>query len=161
MEKPKNRKLIKTKWVFKVKLNSNGSVNKFKARLVAKGYTQKCGVDYLDTFAPVAKLSTFRIMLALAALYDLSIDQLDVTTAYLHADVQEDLFMEQPEGFEQGSEVEGRETCCKLRKSIYGLKQSGRNWNRTLNEYLLKIGMTQSQIDPCLKGRNLYTWQSM
>jgi hypothetical protein len=143
------KNLIDPKWTFKLKENADGTINKYKARLVAKGYTQVEGVDYNETFAPVAKFDTIRTMLAMAALLGMNVCQMDVNTAYLHADVEEDLYMRQPEGFELEG-PNGEELVCKLKKSLYGLKQSGRNWNRTLNAHLKEIGFEQSSTDPCL-----------
>jgi hypothetical protein len=151
-ELPRDRKAIKCKWIFKVKQNSDGSIARHKARLVAKGYTQKEGIDFNETFAPVARFTTIRTMLAIAALEGYNINQLDVSTAFLHADVDEDLYMQQPEGFE----VQGKHSklVCKLKKSIYGLKQAGRNWNKTLDSWLRDQHFVASKVDPCLYTLN-------
>jgi hypothetical protein len=97
---PPGRKAIGCKWVYKIKQNSDGSIAKYKARLVAKGYTQKSGIDFNETFAPVAKFTTIRTMLAVAASQGYRVCQMDISTAYLHADVEEDLYMHQPESVE-------------------------------------------------------------
>ena len=120
---PVGRKPIKTTWVFKRKRNPDGSIEKYKARLCAKGFTQKPGIDYSDTYAPVPQPKTVRTVLALAAHMHLSISQYDVESAFLNGVLNEDLYMKQPDGFDDGS---GR--VCHLRKAIYGLKQASRVW---------------------------------
>ena len=146
---PKGRKAIGCKWVFKIKQNADGSIAKYKARLVAKGFTQQHGIDFTETFAPVAKFNTIRILLAISAIEGFNVKQMDVSTAFLHAEVEEDLYMKQPEGFEIQGE-DGSTLVCKLKKSLYGLKQAGRNWNKTLDLYLKKYGFIASKVDPCL-----------
>lgn len=116
---------IGVKWVFKTKLNENGEVDKYKARLVAKGYAQQYGVDYTEVFAPVARLDTIRLILALAAQNSWSVFQLDVKSAFLHGDLSEEVFVQQPLGYEKKGE-EGK--VYKLRKALYGLKQAPRAW---------------------------------
>jgi hypothetical protein len=153
---PSNRKAIGCKWVYKIKENADGTIAKYKARLVAKGYTQKEGIDFTETFAPVAKFNTIRTMLAVAANNGYRICQMDISTAYLHADIEEDLYMEQPEGYaEPGRD---QKMVCKLKKSLYGLKQAGWNWNKTLDAWMKENNMEVSLNDPCLyvwKGRIL------
>lgn len=117
---PKGRKPVHNKWVFRIKLDSEGKVERYKARLVAKGFSQTKGFDYNETYAPVAKLTTFRVLLALANQERLHIHQMDVKTAFLNGKLDEDIYMSQPEGFEIGNDV------CKLHKALYGLKQSPR-----------------------------------
>jgi hypothetical protein len=149
MPLPPGRTAIKNKWCFKIKQNSDGSVARYKARLVAKGYSQQYGIDYKDIFAPVIRFATVRTLLAVTALRDYSISQLDVSTAYLYADVEEEIYMEQPLGYEM-SGPEGQKLVCRLNKSIYGLKQAGRNWNKHLDKWLKSYGLKQSRVDPCL-----------
>ena len=116
---PEGSKRVGCKWVFKTKRDSNGNIERFKARLVAKGYTQKDGIDYKETFSPVSKKDSLRIIMALVAQYDLELHQMDVKTAFLNGDIEEEIYMDQPEGFS----VEGKDhMMCKLKKSIYGLK---------------------------------------
>ena len=118
---PPGAKPIGCKWIFKRKLNPDGSVDKFKARLVAKGFTQKQNIDYFDTFAPVTRISSIRVLIALASIYKLVIHQMDVKTAFLNGDLEEEIYMVQPEGYV----VPGQENkVCKLLKSLYGLKQA-------------------------------------
>ena len=117
---------IGCKWVYKRKRGPDGKVETYKARLVAKGYTQRPGVDYDETFSPVAMLKSIRILLSIAAYHDYEIWQMDVKTAFLNGFLDEEIYMEQPEGF-ASSENSGM--VCKLKKSIYGLKQASRSWN--------------------------------
>lgn len=128
-----------------------GNVVKHKARLVAQGYTQQFGIDFDEVFAPVISQTTFRTLLAVASKQLIVLHQFDGKTAYLHGELEEEVFMRQPPGFV----VSGRENLvCRLRKSIYGLKQSARCWNQTLHEGLLGLQFKQSRFDPCLYTRN-------
>ncbi len=116
---PAGRKPVSCKWVFKIKQGANGEVEHYKARLVARGFTQTYGVDYNETFAPVAKFTFIRCILALTTLEDMEIHQMDVETTFLNGELEEEIYMEQPQGFvRQGSE----HLVCKLHKSLYGLK---------------------------------------
>lgn len=118
---PHGVKPIGLKWIFKLKRNSDGSINKYKARLVAKGYVQQYGVDYVEVFAPVARIETIRLLISLAASHGWEIHHLDVKTAFLHGDLKEIVYVTQPEGFE----IEGCEgKVYKLNKALYGLKQA-------------------------------------
>lgn len=142
-ELPKGRKTVKWKWVFKLKENANGT--RFKARLVAKGYLQKYGIDYEETFSPVVRTATLRIMFALEVQFGLKIHQLDAVTAFLQGDLQETIFMDQPEEY-----MDGTDRVCKLNKAIYGLKQAGRQWNLKLCESLVNFGLSKSELHPCV-----------
>ena len=146
---PPDRKVVQSKWTFRLKKNSDGTISKYKARLVAKGFTQVDGVDYNETFAPVVKFTTIRTMLATAAIRNYRVCQLDISTAYLHADIEEEIYMEQPEGYEVTGE-NGEYLVCKLNKSIYGLKQAGRNWNKLMDGWLKNNNLQVSEADPCL-----------
>lgn len=120
---PEGRINVGGKWVYTVKENEQGKL--FKARFVAKGYSQTEGIDYQETFAPTANIISVRALMQIAAQNDLIVHQMDVKTAYLHAPIEEEIYMDQPEGFRQtGSE---QRLVYKLKKSLYGLKQSGRN----------------------------------
>jgi hypothetical protein len=132
---PKGRKPISYKWVFKIKHGVHGEVERYKARFVARGFTQTFGVDYNETFAPVAKFVSICCILALAAIENMEIHQMDVKTAFLNGDLEEEIYMEQPKGFTQ----EGEHLVCKLHKSLYGLKQSPRAWNQKLDVFLKSI----------------------
>jgi hypothetical protein len=151
---PEGRKPVKCRWVFRKKYDSKGNVTKYKARLVAKGFTQKHGLDYFETYAPVAKLKSIRAICAIAAAEGFEIYQNDVPTAFLLGDLEEEIYMEQPDGFKlQNGKV------CKLQKTLYGLKQSPREFNKLIHRYLLSQGFTQSLADPCVyrkgSGTNL------
>lgn len=145
---PDNRKALRCKWVFKIKRNPDGTVDKYKARLVAVGYSQKKGIDYDQTFSPVAKMSTIRILLSIAANENLTLRQFDVSTAFLYGTVKEEIFMRQPEGYNDGS---GR--VCKLKRSLYGLKQAPKCWNECIHDFLMESGFIRSEADPCVYVR--------
>eukprot|EP00253_Pinus_taeda_P025555 PITA_25555 len=136
-ELPKNRVPIGCKWLYKSKFNADGSIDKHKARLVAKGYSQKEGIDYEDTFAPVAKLNTIRIMIALATKYNWKMHQLDVKSAFLNGELKEEVYLVQPEGFvKQGQE----RLVCRLKKALYGLKQAPRSWYVKIDSFFYEKG---------------------
>jgi transposase InsO family protein len=144
VELPKDRKAIGCKWVFKIKRNSDNTIDKYKARLVAQGFSQRKGIDYNETFSPVTRFATIRFLLAYANHYDLEIEQLDVVAAFLNGKIDEDLYMRQP----QGHEVKGKEhLICKLKKSIYGIKQAPHTWNETLYKTLNSLGFTKGTVD--------------
>ena len=138
----KGRKTVKSKWVFKVKTKPDGSLDRYKARLVAKGYTQREGIDYTETFAPVVRYESVRTLIAISALEDLEMCQFDIKTAFLYGHLKEDIYMNQPEGYEDGS---GR--VCKLQKGLYGLKQSPRCWNDKFHSFLSSYGLIRSEAD--------------
>ena len=112
---PRNQKTIACKWVYTKKLDSDGNVQRYKARLVAKGYTQREGIDFSKTFAPVVRYESIRMLLAIAATDDLELAQFDVKTAFLHGEIKETIFMEQPQGF---IEKNYPQAVCRLRKSF-------------------------------------------
>lgn len=144
---PPGRKALGCKWVWKCKYKADGSLERFKARLVIKGFLQIAGVDFTDTFAPVVRLESLRVLCALTAMKGLICIQLDIKTAFLYSEVSEEIYMQQPEGFK----VKGQEhLVCKLKKSIYGLKQAPRQWYQTLHEFLLKIGFTRCYKELCM-----------
>lgn len=146
VDKPRGTNIVDCKWIFTVKYNADGSLERYKARLVAKGYTQTYGVDYQETFAPVAKMNTVRILLALAAHFDWQLVQYDVKNAFLHGDLDEEIYMNIPPGIEEntGNKV------CKLRKALYGLKQSPRAWFGRFATVMKDFGYKQSQGDHTL-----------
>ena len=120
---PAGRKPVGCKWVLRKKYKTDGSLDKYKARLVAKGYTQQPGVDFVDTYSPVAKFASVRIIMVVAARLDLELYQLDIKTAFLNGDLKEEIYMDQLDGFQ----IKGQEgKVCRLKKSLYALKQSSR-----------------------------------
>ena len=147
VELPTGRKPIGRKWVFKKKMNVEGKVEKYKAQLVAKGYSQVPGIDFGDIFSPVAKVTSIRLLLSVAAAFDFEIEQMDVKTSFLHEDLEEEIYMKQPEGFM----VKGKkELVCRLKKSLYGLKQSPRMWYQKFDTYIQGLGFTRSKEDHCV-----------
>jgi hypothetical protein len=140
---PYGEKAIGSGWVFKVKHNVDGSIERFKARLVAKGYSQRPGLDYNESFAPTFRPATLRIIMALAAVEDLELRSMDITSAFTNGDLDEEIYMKQPEGFHVGSPNQ----VCRLRKSLYGLKQSARQWNKKLHSVLTELGFKRIESD--------------
>jgi hypothetical protein len=149
---PKGRQAIGCKWVFKIKRTADGSVDRYKARLVAKGFSQKEGVDYKETFAPVAKFTSIRLLLALAAQRDYEIHQMDVKTAFLHGDLDVDIYMRQPQGFVQPGQ---EDRVCLLKKSLYGLRQAGRAWYHKIDTALSDLGFAALASDHCIYVQHL------
>ncbi|WVZ24536.1 hypothetical protein V8G54_003080 [Vigna mungo] len=144
---PPGKKPVGCKWVYAIKYRADGTIERFKARLVAKGFTQTYGVDYLETFAPVAEMNTIRVILSLAANNDWDLQQFDVKNAFLHGYLEEEIYMELPPGY-NGQAVAG--TVCKLRKALYGLKQSPRAWFGRFTKVMTGLGYKQSQGDHTL-----------
>ena len=123
------------------------NVHTYKVRLVTKGFTQTPGIDYDETFSPVAKIKSIRVMLAIAAFHDYEIWQMDVKTAFLNGKLSEDVYMNQPEGF---VDAKHPNRVCKLEKSIYGLKQASRRWNLCFDEKVKEFGFLQSEDESCV-----------
>ncbi|BBH07178.1 transposable element gene [Prunus dulcis] len=143
---PAGNKAIGCKWVFRKKLKPDGSIDKYKARLVAKGFTQKKGIDYFDTYSPVSRITTIRTLIALASVHNLVIHQMDVKTAFLNGDLDEEIYMEQPEGFI----VKGQEhKVCKLVKSLYGLKQAPKQWHEKFDKHHISHDFNNFDCVPC------------
>ena len=144
---PAGQDIIDNKWVFKIKYNSDGSVERYKARLVAKGFSQQPGVDFTETYSPVTRLTSVRAIFAIANQLDMEIHQMDVQTAFLNGNREHEIYMKQPIGFVQ----KGKENfVCKLEKGLYGLKQSARCWYQMLNDYLQQVHYQQCPSDPCV-----------
>jgi transposase InsO family protein len=142
---PPGKKVIKSKWVFTVKYNKEGKIERYKARLVAKGCSQKMGRDYSETYAPVAKLSTLRILLSVSNSKNLYVHQLDVRNAFLNGLLKEEIYLEAPEILNVEDNV-----VCKLQKTLYGLKQAPMEWNARFDSYVKSMGFRQCRTDRCL-----------
>lgn len=139
-------RLVECRWVFKRKVDSENHV-RYRARLVPKGFTQKFGIDFHETFSPVVRHSTLRMLIALAVNLKLEIAHLDVASAFLNGELHEQVFMKQPEGFiAPGQETE----VLKLHKAIYGLKQSSRVWYQRVEVVLSNLGYQRSKYEPCI-----------
>ncbi|KAL0400391.1 UNVERIFIED_CONTAM: Retrovirus-related Pol polyprotein from transposon TNT 1-94 [Sesamum radiatum] len=147
IDPPKGVRSIGYKWVYKRKLGADGEVTAFKARLVAKGYTQRPGVNFEETYSPVAMAKSIRILLAIAAWYDYEIWQMDIKTAFLNGFVEEEIFMDQPEGF---TTVGEEQKICRLQRSIYGLKQASRSCNTHFDEVIRGYDFVKNDYDPCV-----------
>ena len=141
---PRNRRCVKCKWVFKIKRNGV-----FRARLVACGYSQIAGVDFSENYSPVVNDISFRIGLIVMIVWRLTGKLVDVETAFLNGDLEEDIYMELPEGMDEDRNTK----CCHLKKSIYGLVQAARQWYKKLVKILHKIGFQGGDVDPCLLTR--------
>jgi len=138
------RKIVDSKWVFKVKLKADGTVERYKARVVGKGFSQQPGVDYDETYAPVARYDSFRLLTAIAAWHGWIPQQMDVKSAFLYGILKETIYMRLPEGYQTPGKV------AKLRKCIYGLKQSAREWYACLTALLRELGFVETNFDPCV-----------
>lgn len=150
MPLPPNRVSIPSGWNFKIKTDKDGQPKRRKARFFAKGYRQIKGIDFQESFAPVVRYDSLRVLMAIAAMQDLELVQLDVATAFLNGDIDEEIYITQPEGYI----IPGRETeVCKLNKSLYGIRQASRIWNLKLNSVLIAAGLRQSNADPCVYFR--------
>ncbi|GJR59854.1 retrotransposon protein, putative, ty1-copia subclass [Tanacetum coccineum] len=165
---PPGCKTVGSRWLFKKKTDMDGIVHVYKARLVAKGYTQLYGVDYEETFSPVADIRAIRILIAIAAFYEYEIWQMDVKTAFLNGYLDEDIYMVQLKGF---IDPKHPRKVCKLQRSIYDLKQASRNWNKRFDEEIKRFGFTQNIDEPCvyqkasginvtflILGSGIYSW---
>lgn len=148
---PRGKSIVGGKWVYAIKKNEDGT-DKYKARYVAKGYSQKHGVDYEETFSPTANMTSVRVLMQKSAQEKLFLHHMDVKTAYLHAPIDCELYVEQPEGYEVMSHS-NEKLVFRLEKSLYGLKQAGRNWNQMLHSYLIHNQFIQNGADHCVYVR--------
>lgn len=151
---PAGRKAICNKWIYRVKTRPNGSIERYKARLVVKGCSQQPEEDFNETFSPVARFESIRLLLAIAATRDCTLKQIDIKTAFLYGDLDEIIFMHQPEGYNDGSD-----RVCQLKKSLYGLKQAPRQWHSKFDGVLQKFGLEPTNGNPCVytnSHSNLY-----
>ena len=133
-------------------MQPDGSIKRYKARLVARGFSQVQGIDYFETFSPVVRYESVRTMLAIVAKHNLEMTQFDVKTAFLNSSLEEEIFMEQPKGYEDGSN-----RVCHMKKGLYGLKQAPRNWNSKFKDFVVSCGLKQSEADPCIFVKDAYT----
>jgi transposase InsO family protein len=148
---PEGCKPLGCKWILKRKFKADGSIDKYKARLVVKGFLQKEGYDFFDTYSPVTRITSIRVLMAIAALHNLEIHQMDVKTAFLNGDLEEEIYMEQPEGFV----IPGQERkVCKLVKSLYGLKQAPLQWHLKFDEVMMSNGFKINECDKCVYIKN-------
>jgi Reverse transcriptase (RNA-dependent DNA polymerase)/gag-polypeptide of LTR copia-type/GAG-pre-integrase domain/Integrase core domain len=146
VELPAGRKPMDCKWIYKVKRNVTGEVDRYKARLVAKGYTQQYGIDYNETFAPVVKYKSLRIILAIATIMDYELEQLDVITAFLNAPIKEEVYMLPPSG--DNRMISNR--VYRLHKTIYGTRQAPHEWNIVMSNAIVSLGFEQCKADTCV-----------
>lgn len=147
VDRPKDRKVMQCKWVYKAKRDLSGNVDRFKARVVLKGYQQRRGVDYTETYSPVVRHSSLKYLLAVAVQRGMKVDQMDAISAYLQGTLYEEIYMEQPPTYE---DEENQSKCCRLLKALYGLKQGIRCWNQELDKALKGFGRKKSNYDPCV-----------
>ena len=149
VELPKGKKTLRNKWVFKLKKDGEKLV-KYKAQLVVKGFNQKQEIDFDEIFSPVVKMSSIQVILGLTASLDLEFEQMDVKIAFLHGDLEEEIYMVHPEGFEE----KGKEhMVCRLKKSPYGLKQALRQWYKKFDSFMVGHGYTRIDADHCVYVR--------
>ncbi|WVZ17444.1 hypothetical protein V8G54_010426 [Vigna mungo] len=144
---PPNKRCIGVKWVFKTKLNPDGTVSKHKARLVAKGFLQREGIDFQEVYAPIARLETIRVVIAIACAKKWTLSALDVKSAFLHGHLEEEVYVKQPPGF---SSEENKHKVYKLNKALYGLRQAPRAWNKRINDFLISQGFERSRVEHSL-----------
>lgn len=155
VDRQKNHRVIETKWVLRTKYLPNGKIICRKAHLVAKGFTQREGIDYDETFAPVSRMSSIRILIALAAELGLDVHQFAFNSAYLNGDIEEELYISVPPEFQEiltakEKKIYGPNKVCKLRKALYGLKQSGRQWYKKLDNQLKELNLKPLPADNCV-----------
>jgi len=147
VELPTGFRAVGCKWVYKTKVDAFGNIERYKARLVAKGFLQREGIDYHDTFSPVSRKDSLRIIMALVAHLDLELHQMDVKTAFLNGELEEEVYMFQPEGFITEKD---QNLVCKLLRSIYGLKQSSRRWYIKFHNVVTSFGFEENIVDDCI-----------
>jgi hypothetical protein len=142
--KPEGKLVVGSRWIYKIKHATDRSVDKFKALFVAKGFSQKEGIDFDETFAPMARYSSIRAVISIATELGWQIHQMDVKIAFLNGVIEEEIYIEQPEGFEVHSRASH---VCRLRRALYGLKQAPRAWYSRIDSYLLGMGFPKSEAD--------------
>jgi hypothetical protein len=145
--RPQGKSVVTSKWIYKIKHATDGSVEKFKARFVARGFSQKEGIDYYEIFAPVARYTSIKIIISLASVFYWKLHQMDVKNAFLNGEVEQEVYIEQPGGFV----IHGKEShVCKLKKALYGLKQASRAWYGRIDSFLQSLGFSKSIAHPNL-----------
>ena len=147
VDHPPGSKPLECKWIFKRKMKTDGSIDKYKARFVAKGYKQKECLDYFDTYSPVTRITSIRMLIAIAALHNLEIHQMEVKTTFPNGDLNEEIYMDQPEGF---ISLGHEKKVCRLVKSLYGLKQASKQWHEKFDKVMLSNGFTINECDKCV-----------
>ncbi|KAL2226886.1 UNVERIFIED_CONTAM: Retrovirus-related Pol polyprotein from transposon TNT 1-94 [Sesamum indicum] len=146
---PKGKKALQNRWVYRVKEESDGK-KRYKARLVVKGFQQRYGIDFIDVFTPIVKLTTIRLVLSMVAAENLELQQMDVKTVFLHGDLEEEIYMVQPEGYNRDDQQ-----VCRLKKSLYGLKQALWQWYRKFDNFMLEIDFFRCNADHCCYVKRL------
>jgi hypothetical protein len=145
--RPKEKSMITSKWVYKIKHAVDGSIDKYKERFMARGFSQKEGEDYDRTFAPVSIYTSFRAIMSLVSTMGWSLHQMDANKTFLNGEIEEEVYIEQPQCFE----VQPRDTnVCRLKKALFGLKQAPRAWYARIDSYLIILGFFKSHVDPNL-----------
>lgn len=145
---PEGKNVVGCKWVFTIKYNPNGSIERYKARLVAQGFTQQEGIDYMETFSPVAEFGSVKLLLGLAAATGWSLTQMDVSNAFLHGELDEEIYMSLPQGYTPPTGISlPSKPVCRLLKSLYGLKQASRQWYKRLSSVFFGANFIQSLAD--------------
>jgi hypothetical protein len=145
--RPEGKSVVTSKWIYKIKHATDGNIEKYKARFVARGFSQKEGVDYEETFSPVARYTSIRTIISLASVMGWRLHQMDVKTTFLNGVIEEEVYIEKPQGFV----IHGKEShVCRLKKALYGLKQAPRAWYSRIDGYLMSLGFTKSDADPNL-----------
>lgn len=157
---PKGESVIGSRWVYTMKKDKSGKSTVHKARFVAQGFTQRFGENVFDTYSPVMRMSSFRLVMAIVAILNLLCIAMDVNTAFLYAPINEVIFVEQPEGYRKTG-PKGEKLVCQMKRSLYGLKQSPRNWNQVIDAWLTDYGLTASSADPCVYFRRSTTGSLM
>jgi hypothetical protein len=151
VKRPRNKKVLQNRWVYKIKTDTSGNIEKYKARLVVKGCHQVEGVDYEETFAPVSRYETIRILLSAAAERGWQMLQFDIETAFLNSTLEDEVYMEQPQGYSTG-----HDQVCRLDRGVYGLKQAPRKWHETIKKKLTKMGFVALDSDPCVYRKEIH-----
>ena len=142
--RPEGKLVVTSKWIYKIKHATYGSIEKYKERFVARGFSQKEGINYGETFAPIARYTSIRSVLSLAEVMKWKIHQMDIKTTFLNGVLEEEVYVEQPLSFETHDRVSH---VCRLKKSLYGLKQAPRTWYGRIDNFISNLGFTKSKAD--------------